>query len=87
MPDGIRGMKILKAAKIAPLMLHDKGFENWCDVICDVMTPFVTSRAVVLLEMVYWFIFLSPPSLSVKTLHEKLYNPAIGAVNLPLLLS
>ena len=44
MPEGIRGMKILKAAKIAPLMLHDKGFENWCDVICDVMTPFVTSR-------------------------------------------
>ena len=29
-------MKILKAAKIAPLMLRDKGFENWCDVICDV---------------------------------------------------
>ena len=31
-------MKILKAAKIAPLMLRDKGFENWCDVICDVMS-------------------------------------------------
>ena len=36
MPEGIRDMKILKAAKIAPLMLRDKGFENWCDVICDV---------------------------------------------------
>ena len=25
-------------------MLRDKGFENWCDVICNVTTSFVTSR-------------------------------------------
>ena len=36
MPEGMRGMKNLKEAKIAPLMLCNKGFEKWCDVICDV---------------------------------------------------
>ena len=57
MPKGIRGMKILKAAKIAPLMLHDKGFENWCDVICDVTSRGSSGDGL----LVY---LLSPPLLS-----------------------
>ena len=30
--EEIRGVKKLKASKKAPLMLSDKGIENWCDV-------------------------------------------------------
>ena len=52
MPEGIRGMKILKAAKIAPLVLHDKDLK-----ICDVTSRGSSGDGL----LVY---LLSPPLLS-----------------------